>query len=43
MDPRARVILRRCAAKWRSDDNFFARPKAAHAVEAVLAGMKGLP
>jgi len=36
-DPRARAILRRCAAKWRSDDNLFPLPKAAHTVEVVLA------
>lgn len=36
-DPRARAILRRCAARWCSDDNLFPLPKAAHAVEAVLA------
>jgi hypothetical protein len=37
-DSRARSILRRCAARWRSDNNLFPVPKAVHAVEAVLAG-----
>ncbi|MGH4011832.1 MAG: hypothetical protein ACRDTH_27330 [Pseudonocardiaceae bacterium] len=37
-DPRAREIIRRSAARWLSDDNLFPLPKAAHAVEAVLAG-----
>jgi hypothetical protein len=36
-DPRARAILWRCAARWRSDKNLLPLPNAAHAVEAVLA------
>jgi hypothetical protein len=37
-DPRARAILRRCAARWHSDDNLFPIPKTVYAVETVLAG-----
>ncbi|MGH3904517.1 MAG: hypothetical protein ACRDTE_10055, partial [Pseudonocardiaceae bacterium] len=37
-EPRVRAILRRCAARWRSDDTLFPLPNTAHAVETVLAG-----
>ncbi|PZS27675.1 MAG: hypothetical protein DLM61_16120 [Pseudonocardiales bacterium] len=36
-DPRARAILRRCAARWRSDDNLSPLVKVSHTIEAVLA------